>query len=52
MANTPPRENTPEAFRPVSDAPKKKPLKNLEAPKDSAANVKGGVKRQSTVLEE
>ena len=52
MANTPPRENTPEASRPVSDASKKKPLKNLEPAKDNGANVKGGVKRQSTVLEE
>ena len=52
MANTPPRENTPKASQPVSDASKKKPLKNLEAPKDSATNVKGGVTKQSTVLEE
>jgi hypothetical protein len=52
MANKPPRENASEASRPVSDASKKKPLKNLEAPKDRTANVKGGVARQSTVLED
>ena len=52
MANTPPRNDTPKGARPATDASKKKPLKNLEPAKDSDAQVKGGVAKQSTVLEE
>jgi hypothetical protein len=52
MANTPPQEHTTEPTRPASDASKKKPLKNLEPPKDDIGKVKGGVRKQSTVLEE